>query len=288
MLDDILALPLHFHIALATVLGLLVGSFLNVVIFRLPKMLQFQWTAQSHEWLNKEPYSAEKPPTLSFPPSHCMHCKATVRAWQNIPVVSWLLLRGKCANCKRSIGVRYPLVELLTGILSGFVVFHFGVSFQTVFGLLLTWILIALTFIDLDHQLLPDDLVLPTMWLGLALSLWAVFTTPEDAILGAIAGYLCFWFVFHAFKMITGKEGMGHGDFKLMALLGAWLGWQYLPQIILMSTLVGSVVGISLIVSKNTEEGQPIPFGPYIAIAGWIAMLWGEKINRAYLSTAGL
>jgi len=196
MLVDFLALPNYFFIALATVLGLLVGSFLNVVIFRLPKMLQFQWTTQSHEWLNKEPYAAEEPPTLSSPPSHCGHCKAPVRAWQNIPIISWLVLGGRCASCKNSISLRYPLVELLTGVLSGYVVFHFGPSTQAVFGLILTWILIALTFIDVDHQLLPDDLVLPTMWLGLGLSLWAIFTSPENSILGAIVGYLCFWVVF--------------------------------------------------------------------------------------------
>lgn len=288
MLANLLALPLHFHIALATVLGLLVGSFLNVVIFRFPKMLQHQWTAQSHEWLNKEPYTAEEPPTLSSPPSHCMNCKAPVRAWQNIPIVSWLMLRGKCSNCGASIGLRYPMVELLTGVLSGYVVFHFGASIQSVFGLILTWVLIALTFIDFDHQLLPDDLVLPTLWLGLGMSLWAVFATPSDAIIGAIAGYLCFWVVFQAFKILTGKEGMGHGDFKLMALLGAWFGWQYLPQIVLISTLVGSVIGIFLMVIKKTKSGQAIPFGPYIAIAGWIAMIWGERINTAYLKSAGL
>lgn len=287
MLANFLALPNYFIIALATVLGLLVGSFLNVVIFRLPKILHFQWTAQSHEWLHKEDYTAEQPPTLSSPPSHCMQCKAPIRAWQNIPVISWLFLRGKCANCGASIGARYPLVELLTGFLSGYVVFHYGASIQSVLGLILTWVLVTLTFIDFDHQLLPDDLVLPTMWLGLGISLWPVFATPQDAIVGAIAGYLVFWLVFQAFKILAGKEGMGHGDFKLMALLGAWFGWQYLPQIVLISTLVGSIIGISLMLLKKTESDQAIPFGPYIAIAGWIAMIWGEQINTAYLSSAG-
>jgi len=288
MLENFLALPLYFHIALAGVLGLLVGSFLNVVIFRYPKMLQFQWTAQSHEWLNKEPYTLEAPPTLASPPSHCGHCKAPVRAWQNIPILSFLILGGKCANCKNSIGLRYPLVELLTGALSAYVMFHFGMSLQAGFGLVLTWVLIALTFIDFDHQLLPDDLVLPTLWLGLGLSIWSVFANPQDSIIGTIAGYLCFWMVFHLFKILTGKEGMGHGDFKLMALLGAWFGWQYLPQIVLISTLAGSVIGISLMLVKKTKGGQAIPFGPYIAIAGWIAMIWGEQINNAYLRSSGL
>lgn len=284
MLENIANLPVLAHICLATLLGLMVGSFLNVVIFRYPKILQFQWTAQSHEWLNKEPYSETEPPTLSSPASRCGHCKTPIRAWQNIPLVSWLLLGGKCASCKQSISVRYPLVELLTGVLSAYVVAHFGWSLQSLFGLIFTWVLIALTFIDFDHKLLPDDIVLPTLWLGLAISLIPIFANVQNALIGAIAGYLVFWLVFQVFKLLTGKEGMGHGDFKLMALLGAWLGWQFIPQIVLISTLAGSIIGISLMVFKKASRDLAIPFGPYIAIAGWVALLWGREINALYFS----
>ena len=284
MLEIIANLPTLAHISLATILGLLVGSFLNVVIFRYPKMLQHQWTAQSYEWLNKEAYTGTEPPTLSSPPSHCGHCKAPIRVWQNIPLVSWLLLGGKCANCKQTISVRYPLVELLTGALSAYVVFHFGWSLQSLLGLIFTWVLIVLTFIDFDHKLLPDDIVLPTLWLGLAISLIPIFANAQNALVGAIAGYLVFWIVFQVFKLLTGKEGMGHGDFKLMALLGAWLGWQFIPQIVLVSTLAGSIIGISLMVFKKASRDLAIPFGPYIAIAGWIALIWGRDINALYFS----
>jgi len=284
MFETIANLPTLAHISLASILGLMVGSFLNVVIFRYPKMLQHQWTAQSHEWLNKEAYTETEPPTLSSPPSHCGHCKAPVRAWQNIPLVSWLLLGGKCANCKQTISVRYPLVELLTGVLSAYVVFHFGWSLQSLLGLIFTWVLIVLTFIDFDHKLLPDDIVLPTLWLGLAISLIPIFANAQNALVGAIAGYLVFWIVFQVFKLLTGKEGMGHGDFKLMALLGAWLGWQFIPQIVLVSTLAGSIIGISLMVFKKASRDLAIPFGPYIAIAGWIALIWGRDINALYFS----
>ena len=284
MLDNFLALPLTFHVCIAGVFGLMVGSFLNVVIYRFPKILHYQWTSQSYEWLNKEPYTKEEPPTLSKPASHCYNCKTTIKAWQNIPVISYLILRGKCGNCQSPISLRYPLIELLTGVLSAYALYHFGSNVAGLFAVFLTWILITLTFIDFDHQLLPDDIVLPTLWLGLGLSLFGVYTTPINSIIGAIAGYLFFWIIFHGFKLLTGKEGMGHGDFKLMSLLGAWFGWQLLPQIILLSTLVGSIVGISLMLFKKADMSNKIPFGPYIAVAGFIAMLWGDEINRAYLS----
>ena len=259
MLDNFVALPLTFHVCIAGVFGLMVGSFLNVVIYRFPKILHFQWTSQSYEWLNKEPYTKEEPPTLSKPASHCYNCKKTIKAWQNIPVISYLILRGKCGNCQTPISLRYPLIELLTGVLSAYALYHFGSNVAGLFAVFLTWILITLTFIDFDHQLLPDDIVLPTLWLGLGLSLFGVYTTPISSIIGAMAGYLFFWIIFHGFKLLTGKEGMGHGDFKLMSLLGAWFGWQLLPQIILLSTLVGSIVGISLMLFKKADMSNKIP-----------------------------
>lgn len=288
MLTELMALPAAGHTSIAALFGLIVGSFLNVVIFRYPKILEYQWTAQSFEWINKEPYKELNPPTLSKPASHCGNCKAPIKAWQNIPVISYLILRGRCGACGTSIGFRYPFVEILTAVMTAYVVHHFGFSLQAGFAILLTWVLIVLTFIDIDHQLLPDDFVLPVLWLGLGLSLWSVFAVPIDAIIGAIAGYLCFWVVFHLFKILTGKEGMGHGDFKLMALLGAWLGWQYLPQIVLVSTLVGSIFGIAIMVARKAKSDLAIPFGPYIAMAGWIALVWGDEINTFYLQATGL
>jgi len=283
MFDIIAALPSSWLSSIGGIFGLLVGSFLNVVIFRYPVMMKHQWTEQSRDWLELEPLTDQQPPTLSKPASHCGQCKAPIRAWQNIPLISWLILRGKCASCKTTISIRYPLVELLTGILSAIVVYKFGFSVQSGFGLILTWVLVALSFIDFDHKLLPDDIVLPTLWLGLGLSLLAVFTNPSDAILGAIIGYMVFWVVFQIFLRLTGKEGMGYGDFKLMALLGAWLGWAYLPQIILISTVLGSIVGITLMATKKASRELAIPFGPYIAVAGWLAMIYGDQINQAYL-----
>jgi len=288
MIESLSALPESIHIIFALLLGLLVGSFLNVVIYRYPRLLKFQWTAQSHEWLNKTSYSEAAPPGIITPGSHCGHCQTPVKAWQNIPLVSFLLLRGKCASCKSPIGLRYPFVELLTGLLSGYIVYHFGWSLQSATGLLLTWVLIALAYIDFDHQLLPDDIVLPALWLGLGLSLVPVFAVPVDSIIGAIAGYLILWVVFQLFKLFTGKDGMGHGDFKLLALFGAWLGWQMLPQIVLISTVMGSAVGITLMVTGKANRENAIPFGPYIAIAGWIALIWGDEINQGYLRSVGL
>lgn len=288
MLENFAALPLSVLSVLGGILGLLVGSFLNVVVFRFPNMMFYQWTSQSREWLKINIEEAGEPPTLSKPASHCGNCKTPIRAWQNIPIVSWLALRGKCASCNIKISARYPLVEMLTGVLSAVVVYKFGWSLQSVFGLLLTWVLVALSFIDFDHKLLPDDFVLPTLWLGLTLSLIPVFASPQDAIIGAIVGYLTFWIVFQAFLLLTGKEGMGHGDFKLMALLGAWFGWVYLPQIVMISAVLGSIVGISLMIIKKADGNMAIPFGPYIAIAGWIAMLWGDEINHTYLRLSGL
>jgi leader peptidase (prepilin peptidase)/N-methyltransferase len=277
------------------VIGLLVGSFLNVVIYRLPLILERQWQAQCAELEGKEPAAAADAFTLSTPRSHCPACKAPVTAMQNIPVISWLVLKGRCAACGTRIPARYPAVELATGLLSAAVAWHFGFGFEAACALALTWFLVPLTGIDVDHQLLPDALTLPLVWLGLLASLFhdpasgtALPVSPRDAIIGAAAGYLSLWGVFHAFKLLTGKEGMGYGDFKLFAALGAWMGWQMLPLILLLSAAVGAIVGIALIVLRKQGREVPIPYGPYLAGAGWIAALWGPQIVGGYLSVAGL
>ena len=284
MLESFLALPLNYHVCIAGVFGLMVGSFLNVVIYRFPNILHFQWTSQSYEWLNKEPYTKEEPPTLSKPASHCYSCKKTIKAWQNIPVISYLILKGKCGNCQAPISIRYPLIELLTAVLSSYVIHHFGATFAGLFAVLLTWVLITLTFIDFDHQLLPDDIVLPTLWLGLTLNVFSIYISPIDSIIGAIVGYLFFWSIFHAFKLITGKEGMGYGDFKLISLIGAWFGWQSLPIVILLSSLGGTIASIILISVNKIHFKNKIPFGPFLSISGFCVMLWGNEINKLYLN----
>jgi len=271
------------------IIGLMVGSFLNVVIYRLPIMMQRGWKQECQEFLEL-PVSgqAEETFNLSLPGSHCPACNAEIKALQNIPVLSYLLLKGKCANCQTSISIRYPVIEALTGVLSVVVAYQLGGQIETLFALILTWTLIALSGIDFDHQLLPDNITLPILWLGLFLSLFNIFTDPVSSIIGAIAGYLFLWTIYQLFKLLTGKEGMGYGDFKLLALFGAWLGWQYLPLIILLSSLVGAIIGTSMIIFVQRDKNVPIPFGPYLAIAGWIALLWGEQINTLYLSNAGL
>jgi len=271
-------------------LGLLIGSFLNVVIHRLPLMMEQEWRVQCLEFLEQqeEPINEIPPLTLSNPRSRCPHCGHQIKAIENIPIISYLFLRGRCSGCDASISIRYPLIELITCLLSLAVAWRFGISSQTVAALLLTWTLITLSMIDFDHKLLPDSITLPLLWLGLLLSLWGIFTTPESAIIGAAAGYLSLWSVFQLFRLITGKEGMGFGDFKLLALFGAWLGWQYLPQIIMLSSLVGAVIGITLVLLRGRDRNIPIPFGPYLAIAGWISLLWGDHINQAYLTWAGM
>lgn len=288
MLENLAALPSAWHTGIAALIGLLVGSFLNVVIYRYPKQLKYQWTVQSHEWLNEQECELPAPPGIIKPASHCGNCGSPVKAWQNIPVISFLLLRGRCAECKTSISWRYPLVEMLTALLSAIVVHKLGFTTAAGLAVVLTWALVALSFIDFDHQLLPDDIVLPLLWFGIGLSIFPVFADSKSAIIGAIVGYLALWSVFQSFKLLTGKEGMGYGDFKLLAMFGAWIGWQYLPQIILISTVLGSIVGISLIAARRVSQGQAIPFGPYIAFAGWLAVVYGKEINQAYLSFAGL
>ena len=274
------------------VAGLLVGSFLNVVIFRLPVMLKSQWGKDCKLFLAEngdlqlaqEDSSPEQTYNLVVPRSRCPHCGHQIAAWENIPVLSYLLLRGKCSNCSTPISKRYPVVEILSAVIAVFVAWQFGVSWQTVAALVLSWGLICLSFIDYDHQYLPDNITLPFLWLGLLVNLNGLFIDIESAIIGCMAGYLILWSIYKLFKIVTGKEGMGYGDFKLLALAGAWLGWQMLPAIILISSVVGALFGIALVVFKQHDKAKPIPFGPYLAIASWIALLWGDKLNQAYLN----
>lgn len=276
-----------FHTGTVFVLGLMVGSFLNVVIHRLPLIMERGWQAQCRDYLG-ESAEEQTPLTLAIPASHCPHCGHKIRFYENIPVLSYLWLRGKCASCQQAISLRYPLIELLTAIMSAVIAWHFGFGWQSGAALLLTWALIALSMIDTDHQLLPDSITLPFLWLGLTLSLFPVFADMRSSLIGAIAGYLSLWTVYQLFKLLTGKEGMGFGDFKLLALLGAWLGWQSLPMIILLSSAVGAVLGGAMIAIQGRDRAQPIPFGPYLAIAGWIALLWGDRISSAYLRWSGI
>ena len=264
------------------VLGLLVGSFVNVVIHRLPKMMDNDWRNQCAELRGEEP-----PPhaalSLAAPRSRCPSCGHAIGALENIPVISWLALRGKCSACHAPISPRYPVVEALSGLLSAFAAMHFGVGIQACGAMLLIWSLIALTFIDFDTQYLPDSITLPLLWIGLLLNLYGTYTDLQSAVIGAMAGYLSLWSVYWAFRLATGKEGMGYGDFKLLAALGAWLGWQVLPLTILLSSLVGALVGIGLIVLAKRGRNVPIPFGPYLATAGLIALFWGKNITQSYL-----
>ena len=299
-------LPPAGWVALAFVLGLLVGSFLNVVIHRLPKMLELQWRDQCVELNPPTADSAQAVPpstvgqlnakyNLVVPRSACPSCRAPIRSWHNIPLFSWLWLKGRCADCGVRISVRYPLVELLCAVLTAAVAWKFGPGWQCGAALFVTWFLIALTLIDLDHQLLPDSLTLPLLWGGLLASLgWAALggqgnlpVSPADTIIGAAAGYLSLWSVYHLFRLCTGKEGMGYGDFKLLAALGAWLGWRMLLPIILCSATVGAVVGIGLMIANKRGRNVPMPFGPFLAAAGWLAMMWGPQWVTAYLGLYG-
>lgn len=270
--------------------GLCVGSFLNVVAYRLPLMMEREWTQQCREFLQQDDDTPAQPQdvlTLSHPRSACPHCGHRITALQNIPLLSYLLLGGKCAACKTRISLRYPVVEALTAVLSLAVAMRFGVSLSTLAALLFSWCLIALTLIDLDKQLLPDNITYPLLWLGLLYAIGGDFTDLQSSVIGAAAGYMILWLVFQLFKLLTGKEGMGFGDFKLLAALGAWTGWQLLPLIILLSSVVGAVAGIIMLLTGYTRRAQAIPFGPYLAAAGWIALLWGAQINSAYLALLG-
>lgn len=270
-------------------LGLIVGSFLNVVIHRLPRMLETAWRRECLEFLHPDAQpEAEAAFNLVAPRSCCPHCRHQIKAHENIPVLSYLMLRGRCSACGQSISVRYPAIELLTAIVSAVVAWQLGPTWQMTAALALSWALIALAAIDIDRQLLPDAITLPFLWIGLLLSLFGGFSDPRSSIIGAAAGYLSLWLVYQVFRLLTGKEGMGFGDFKLLALFGAWLGWQKLLPIILMASLVGAMVGTSMILLLRRDRSAPIPFGPYLAVAGWIVTLWGDPLIAAYLRISGL
>jgi leader peptidase (prepilin peptidase)/N-methyltransferase len=273
----------------AGLLGLIVGSFLNVVIHRLPKMMDAEWRSQCAEVLDGvSPPAQSEPYNLIVPRSRCPDCDHPITALENVPVFSYLALRGKCSQCGRRIPLRYPVVELVTGLLSIMVVWRFGMSIQAGGALLLTWALIALSFIDFDTQFLPDSITLPFLWLGLAFNLTGTYTTTQASVIGAIVGYLTLWSVYHLFRLLTGKEGMGYGDFKLLALFGAWLGWSAVPLIVLLSSFVGAIIGVGMIALRGHDRSIPIPFGPYLAMAGWIALMWGNQLIDAYMGFSGM
>ncbi|MCO7612051.1 A24 family peptidase [Pseudomonas chlororaphis] len=278
--------PLAF-VSFALILGLLVGSFLNVLVWRLPKMLERDWRAQAHEVLGLPPEPAGAPYNLLLPHSQCPHCAQPIRPWENIPLLSYLFLRGRCHHCKAAISPRYPLTELACGLISAFIAWHFGFGWQAGLLLILSWGLIAMSLIDADHQLLPDVLVLPMLWLGLIANSFGLLVSLGDALWGAVLGYLSLWSVFWLFKLLTGKDGMGHGDFKLLAMLGAWGGWQVLPLTLLLSSLVGAILGTLMLRLNRAKTSTPIPFGPFLAIAGWIALLWGGQMTDFYLQAVG-
>ena len=291
-MDAIAALPPPLLVGIALAFGLLVGSFLNVVIYRLPLMMRRDWRAQcAEEMAEPAPAVPEGRFNIVVPRSRCPQCGRGIRAIENIPVVSWLVLRGRCAGCSAKIPVRYPAVELLTGLLFAATAWILPWPAQALVGIGLTGALIALSFIDIDEQLLPDSITLPLLWAGLLFNLTAgehAFVPLADAVAGAMAGYLSLWLVYQGFKLVTGREGMGYGDFKLLAALGAWLGWQMLPLIILLSAVVGAVIGIAMILLLGRDRQVPIPFGPYLAAAGWIALLWGPQLTSAWLHLSGL
>lgn len=277
--------PTFFIITMA-LLGMCIGSFLNVVIYRLPKMMERDWHEQCCELLEIEKGKNQKQFNLITPRSSCPQCHHKITAFENIPVISYLYLKGRCKSCKVKISPQYPIIEMLTGLMSAYIAWHFGFSWQTLFAILLTWALISLSMIDLKHSLLPDDITLPFLWLGLACNMFGLFT--EDiypSLIGAMLGYSVLWAVFMSFKLVTGKEGMGYGDFKLLALLGAWLGWQSLPLIILLSSITASLIGIAMIIFRGRNKSTAFPFGPYLAIAGWITLIWGEELIGTYLNT---
>lgn len=275
------------YFATLFVFGAIVGSFLNVVIYRLPVMMQREWRRDCLEFLEQAPDSASEVFNLNTPRSRCGHCGHMITALENIPLLSYLALGGKCSACKTRISPQYPLVELFTAILSIVVGWHFGVTLQAAAALLMTWSLVALGGIDMGHKLLPDSITLPLLWLGILLALFDVYVDLQTSVIGAMAGYLSLWTVFMLFKLITGKEGMGYGDFKLLAALGAWLGWKPLFIVILVSSAVGATVGVTLILLQRNERGTQIPFGPYLAAAGWMTLLWGEDLMRVYFSLFG-
>ncbi len=272
----------YVFITLATIIGLIVGSFLNVVIYRLPEMMKRSWLRQCAE-LRGEPLESVPSFNLFIPRSTCIHCGHKITAFENIPIISYIVLRGHCSQCHANISLRYPAVEATTALLSGFVAWHFGFSIIAVAALFFVWALIALAVIDINTQLLPDDITLPLLWLGLIVNMDNGFTTILSAVMGAILGYLSLWSIYWSFKIITGKEGMGYGDFKLLSAIGAWLGWNMLPLVILFSSLAGAIIGIGLIIATKFRKNLPMPFGPYLVVGALIALFWGEYLNLAYL-----
>jgi len=291
---EVMQSQLWFYLTTVGLVSLCVGSFLNVVIYRLPLMMKREWQSECRLLLDDElntniakPKNTSKPFNLVKPNSTCPKCKTAIKPWQNIPIISWLILKGKCASCSNPISIRYSAVEAVTALLSLVVAYTFGATEQALLYIVITWALVALTFIDIDHMLLPDQLTLPLVWLALIAAVAGITITPSDAIMGAAFGYLSLWSVFWLFKLLTGKEGMGYGDFKLLALFGALLGWQSLLTIILLSSVVGAIIGIALLSIQGKDKATPIPFGPYLAIAGWITLLWGNQLQSAYFNLIG-
>jgi leader peptidase (prepilin peptidase)/N-methyltransferase len=274
-----------FLVIAAGTLGLVVGSFLNVVIHRLPIMMNRAWTSECREHFGEAISEGAEQARFNLltPASRCPHCNHRIGPLENIPVISFLFLKGRCTQCGTAISPRYPIIELTTALLSVITALHFGFSLQMLMALGFTWALVPLFMIDFDHQILPDSITLPLLWAGLFLSLFDVFIDTHTSIIGALAGYLSLWSIFHLFKLVTGKEGMGYGDFKLLAAIGAWVGWQALPVVILFSSVVGACIGILLIVLKGRDHSQPMPFGPFLAAAGWMTLLWGNDIIQLYL-----
>ncbi len=281
-------LYIAYIILFSGLLGLIVGSFLNVVAYRLPLWLFAEWKRECKSFLELKGDSPPEKFNIAFPASHCPKCKAPVKPWQNIPVLSYIFLKGKCASCKTTISLRYPFVELLTGLASAFTAYRFGFSIEYALVLIFTWSLITLTLIDADHKILPDNITLPLLWLGLLANSFGVFTDLQSAVIGAAAGYLSLWSVYWVFKLATGKEGMGFGDFKLLAALGAWMGWQQLPLIIILSAFVGAVLGIIILTATKQNRSNPIPFGPYLAAAGWVTFYWGDQLKLLYFQYSGI
>ena len=289
---SILAQNPTLTLGLAALFGLLVGSFLNVVILRMPARIHYFWTSQCRVWLSQVDLTdatagdtkSSAPPGIVFTASHCPSCNRKLKPWHNFPLISYLLLRGRCAFCQSRISLRYPAIEVLSSIATAVVVYRLGIGWQGSLAVFFCWGLIALTFIDYDHQILPDEITLPLIWAGLLANLFGIFVPIHDAVIGAISGYMSLWLIYHGFRLITGKEGMGFGDFKLFAAVGAWLGWQVLPLVLLLSATTGSIIGIASIALNRTSRNQPIPFGPFLALGAFLALLWGNAIVSAYLS----
>ena len=290
-MNSLQQIPVSLFYAFSAMLGLFIGSFLNVVIWRLPRMVETAWRKDCHDFLKITPVTepGPEPYNLLRPGSSCPQCAHKITALENIPVLSYLLLGGRCAGCNSRISFRYPLVEILTALLTAAVALKFGASIQTFFACLFTWALISLTFIDIDHQLLPDNITLPVLWMGMLCNYFGLFTDLYSSMMGAAAGYGFFWLIYHCFSLITGKEGMGLGDLKLLAMLGAWTGWQALASIVFLSSLLGSLAGLYLVFFRRRQRSDPISFGPYLALAGWLSLVWGLNLfDYSYLPGAEL